>query len=228
MSVAETGGPPAQSPAGPMLRAMAGVGLLCGLLIVSAFLLTRPTIERNRAEALERAVFEVLPSAQTSRTFSWSESRRFSPLEPQVPADGPVVHAGYADGRLVGIAIEASGMGYQDLIRVLYGYAPEQQAVVGLHVLESRETPGLGTRIETDPAFRANFQRLDVSLTADLDRIANPIEAVKPGEKQSPWEIDGITGATISAKAIADILRHSTEIWIPRIQRELDALQGGV
>jgi hypothetical protein len=34
--------------------------------------------------------------------------------------------------------------------------------------------------------------------------------------------VDGITGATISSVAIADILRRSTEEWIPRIHRSLD------
>ena len=44
-------------------------------------------------------------------------------------------------------------MGYQDVIRVLYGYSFAEEAVVGIRVLESKETPGLGTRIETDPDF---------------------------------------------------------------------------
>ena len=47
-------------------------------------------------------------------------------------------------------------MGYQDVIRILlYGYSPEHQAIVGMRVLESRETPGLGDKIEKDPAFLA-------------------------------------------------------------------------
>ena len=38
-----------------MYRAMVGIGLLCGVLIVAVFELTRPVIERNKAEALQRA-----------------------------------------------------------------------------------------------------------------------------------------------------------------------------
>lgn len=211
-----------------MLRAMVGVGLLCGLLIVTAHLTTRPAIERNQAEALQRAIFEVLPAAQASESFRWLEDGRFERVASDAREAGQIVHAGYAGQQLVGLAIEASGMGYQDVIRVLYGFSPAQSAVVGLRVLESRETPGLGDRIETDPDFQTNFARLDVSLTTDLERIEHPIVAVKPGEKEAPWQIDGITGATISSKAIASILRRSTELWIPRIQRRLDELQGGM
>jgi electron transport complex protein RnfG len=80
----------------------------------------------------------------------------------------------------------------------------------------------LGDKIETDPDFLANFERLAVALTDDLAAIAHPIEFVKKGQKQEPWQIDGITGATISSKAIAGILSGSTAYWIPRIRRNLD------
>jgi electron transport complex protein RnfG len=214
-----------------MLRAMVGVGFACGLLIVTAFIGTRPTIERNRAEALRHAILEVLPGARAHESFAWLEDGRFvrSPVDAGASgADGPRVYAGYNESReLVGLAVEAAGMGYQDVIRVLYGYSSERAAIVGLRVLESRETPGLGDRIETDPVFRANFDALDVSLAEDLEGLAHPIEAVKHGAKEHAWQIDGITGATISSQAIADILRRSAQTWIPRIRRRLADFDGG-
>lgn len=208
-----------------MYRAMVGVGVLCGLLIVTVFELTRPVIERNKAEALQRAIFHVLPDADTSTTFRFDEERgRFEPAAGG-STEGPVVHAGYAgrgdDRRLVGLAVEASGMGYQDVIGVLYGYSFAEEAVIGLRVLESKETPGLGDKIETDGQFLENFRRLDVSLTDDGSDVAHPIEPVKPGQKEHPWQVDAITGATISSHAIADILKRSTSYWIPRIHRRL-------
>ncbi len=209
---------PAPPPIWPMYRAMVGVGLLCGLLIVGVFVSTGPVIARNRAAALERAILEVLPNAEESRSFQLDETGGgFSPVADAAPRT-PVVHAGYdAEGRLVGLAIEASGMGYQDVIHVLYGYDFTRQAVVGIRVLESRETPGLGDRIETDPVFLANFERLDVALGPE-GAIANPIEFVKPGQKEHDWQVDGITGATISARAIANILAASTARWVPLLR----------
>ncbi len=210
----------------PMYRAMVGVGLLCGLLIVSVYRLTLPVITRNKAEALERAILQVLPEARSSRSFRFvdggADGARFAPLE----AGGEAVegvHAGYdAEGRLVGLAIEGRGMGYQDVIAVLFGYAFADEAVIGIRVLESRETPGLGDRIETDPDFLANFERLDVRLDAEGRALANPVEAVKEGEKEHPWQIDGITGATISSVAIARILQASASAWLPRLRLRLD------
>jgi electron transport complex protein RnfG len=204
---------------------MVGVGLGCGLLIVGVYQLTKPAIERNEAEALQRAILHVLPEARSSATFLLDEDGGFTALaaeEPLAPT-AEVVHAGYDEGgRLTGLAIEARGMGYQDVIRLLYGYSHERQAVVGIRILESKETPGLGDRIGTDPAFLANFEALDVRLDGGAAGLANRIEAVKSGEKESAWQVDGITGATISSEAVADMLDRSADAWIPRIRARLD------
>ena len=150
-----------------MYRSMVGIGLLCGLLIVVVFDLTKPVIERNKAEALQRAIFQVLPDARSSTTFRLTGEDGFEALDSKGEGER-LVYAGYDDaGALVGVAVEAQGMGYQDVIRVLYGYSFEAEAIIGIRVLESKETPGLGTKIETDPDFLANFERLDVSLGED-------------------------------------------------------------
>jgi len=203
-----------------MYRAMVGVSMVCGLLIVTVFEMTRPVIERKRAAALQEAIFEVLPDVSSSAAFRLTEAGSFEKLQDK---GEPRIYAGYdAAQQLVGFAVEAQGMGYQDVIHVLYGYSFAEDAIVGIRVLESKETPGLGTKIETDPEFLENFKRLSVALTADLSRIEHPIEPVKHGKKEHPWQVDGITGATISSKAIANILSDSTAFWIPRIRQNLN------
>jgi electron transport complex protein RnfG len=210
-----------------MYRAMVAVGVCCGLLIVGAFQVTRPVIERNRAEALQSAIFQVLPKATTTRAFRLDESSRFSPASGEGDGEA-LIYAGYDDDeKLVGLAVEARGMGYQDVISLIYGYSLAKQAIIGIEVLESKETPGLGDKIETDPEFLKSFERLDVSLVEDQSALAHPIVAVKRGKKTNPWEVDGITGATISSHAIATILNSSAQRWAPLIQRNLRDFQGG-
>jgi electron transport complex protein RnfG len=222
VSQAQQIAPPVPPRVWHMYRSMVGVGLLCGLLIVTVFQVTRPTIERNKAEALQRAIFQVLPAARSSTTFVLTGDERFEVLQGE-GAGRQLVYAGYDEQQqLVGLAVAAQGMGYQDVIRVLYGYSFAEDAIVGIRVLESKETPGLGDKIETDPGFLENFVRLDVALTDDLSAIANPIEPVKPADKEHPWQVDTITGATISSKAIANILSSSSAYWMPRIRRNLD------
>jgi electron transport complex protein RnfG len=216
-----------------MYRAMVGIGLVCAIVIVLVFQWTKPVIARNRAAALEKAIFQVLPAAKSSTAFVLDGSGSFraaagSGSGAAADSDARVVFAGYdAEGRFVGFAIQAQGMGYQDLIVVLYAYSPAEDAVTGFQVLESRETPGLGDRTGSDPGFLANFARLSVALTEDLAAIAHPIEAVKHGEKTQDWQIDAITGATVSSVAIAKILRESTAFWVPKLRaRTADFRQG--
>lgn len=196
-------------PAWHMYRAMVGIGMLCALLIVGVFLYTAPVIERNHAAALEQAVLKVVPGAATFRRHDLEQ---------------PVYAAFDAQGNLAGIALEAQGMGYQDTVRILYGYDPRRQAIVGMRVLQSRETPGLGDRVETDPAFLANFVALDVSLTPGGGSLAHPVELVKPGEKTAPWQIDAISGATITSAAIAKMLAQSAAHWMPLLYKKQEEL----
>ena len=214
-----------------MLRAMVGIGVACALLIVLTFEGTKSTIEKNRAEALERAIFKVLPGITQKRTFRRTADDSFELVEDgdgaaDKAADGPaqLVYAGYDEqGALVGLAVEASGMGFADVLQVLYGYDPNQETIIGFHVLASKETPGLGDKIEKDEEFLANFDALDVSLTDDRTAIKNRIVPVKNGQKTNPWEVGGITGATISSRAIGDLLGENTEKWMPILHRNKDA-----
>ncbi|NNF22841.1 MAG: FMN-binding protein, partial [Saprospiraceae bacterium] len=138
-----------------------------------------------------------------------------------------IIYAGFDDNdKLVGYAIEASGIGFADIIRILYGYDPHKQEVIGFYVLESKETPGLGDKIEKDDVFLANFKDLDVSLKSDLSGPNNKVVTVKSGAKKNKWELDGITGATISSRAIGDIIGTSTEMWLPVIYPNYQNIKG--
>lgn len=209
-----------------LVLTMGGIGLFCGVLIVLTFQLTLPIITINKARALERAILDVIPAATTKTTFK-QVGDKLEPLEGEDPI-AIKYYAGYDDdGRLVGVALEAAGQGFQDIVSILYGYSPACKCVIGMKVMASKETPGLGTKIETDPAFRANFDALDVTLTDDGGRVANPLVLVKPGKKTESWQIESITGATISSQAIADILEKSTAKLVPVIEKNLETLEGG-
>jgi electron transport complex protein RnfG len=121
--------------------------------------------------------------------------------------------------------MEASARGYQDVVRILYGYSLERSCVIGITVLQSTETPGLGDKVETDPDFLANFECLDASLNEAGTAVANPIVTVKNGNKTDPWQIDGISGATVTSTAIGTALRRSTTEMVPLLARYKDSLK---
>ncbi len=210
-----------------MLRSMGGVGIVCALLIVVAFQGTQPRINHNKAEALEKAVFQVLPGTARRVTFKMNPEGSFEPFQGEARGQR-LVYAGYDENnRLIGIAVEAQGQGFQDVIRLIYGYSPEKQAVIGYQVLESKDTPGLGDKVEKDPHFLANFDNLETPLTPDGSGLQHAIEFVKSGGKQNPWQIEGITGATISSRAVANIMQKSTAEMIPLLTKNLATFETG-
>ncbi len=206
-----------------MLIAMVGIGVVCALLIVFTYEGTFGRIERLKAEALEQAVFKVLPGITKTGIFELTPDGKF------IPSDGKdrtktLVYAGYDDqNTLKGIAIEASGQGYADILKVLYGYDPATQTIVGFYVLESKETPGLGDKIEKNENFLANFNGLSVALSEDFTTVIHKVVPVKFGTKENPWEVEGITGATISSRAIGNIIGESTSTMIPLIYQQKES-----
>ncbi len=201
-----------------MYRSIVGIGAFCALLIVTVYNVTAERIADNKARFLSKAIAQVLPVAQST-------------VEVGLDADGTLVAAteptdlpvflGYSDtGELVGAVITAQGMGYADNIRVLYAYSFEQHALVGFKVLESKETPGLGDKVEIEPHFLANFDALDARLNAQGTALENAIVTVKQGEKTESWQLDGITGATITSDAIGSILNQGSSYWLPVLERD--------
>jgi len=192
-----------------MMATLGVAGMCSGLAIVGIFLLTQPRIERNRAEALEAAIFRVLKGARSRVAYVVRDSK----LVPFESPDGGLpkedaVYAGYdASGKLVGFAIPAEGAGFQDTIKLIYGFDAKTERVVGMEVLESRETPGLGDKIIKDAKFLANFHNLAVE---------PKIVAVKSGKK-SDNEVDAISGATISSKAVVKIINDANDRWLDRV-----------
>jgi len=208
-----------------MVLVMGLVGLIASVVLVSTFRLTSPYIEANRAKALEQAIFDVLDGATTRVAFGLSETGDVGRMDAPSPGDRPM-YAGYdSTGNLVGVAFEGTGQGFQDVLHILIGYKPDCRCIVGMKVLESKETPGLGDKIEKDPGFRSNLAQLDVRLKEDGSGLVHPIELVKRGQKSDEWQVEGITGATISSRAVVRIIDANAAALIPVIEGNLSTFR---
>lgn len=207
-----------------MIATLAGVSVLSGILIVLTDGVTHARIESNKRNATEQAVFKVLPGATSQAAFEKTADGFKQTSTPSPGAD--MVYAGYdAQGGLVGVAFQAaSNLGYSGLVEVMCGYAPAKDAVIGYTVLHSLETPGLGSRVDTDPQFLKNFEDLDVKLDTAGSALAHPIVLVKNGAKTEPWQIDGISGATISSRAVTDAVSRQCAKDVPFIKQHLNEL----
>jgi electron transport complex protein RnfG len=209
-----------------MIRALGLIATICGVIIVGVYEGTLDAVSANKKIALERQVFKVLPQAKSVVEYVASAGG----IKPSDGADAPAgsvkFYAAYGtDGQLAGIAAEASSAGYADQVRILYGYDPAKQAIIGIGVVSMRETPGIGDKILTDTNFLRNFEALDVSLSSDLKALANAVKTVKHGSKQHPWQIDAISGATVTSKAVGRGINESAQNLLPKLVPHLEQLR---
>lgn len=166
-------------------------------------------IKANREAAIQRAIFKVLPECTSYSTLKLQEEQLMTKTEDDLKEepdkDELLVYAGYnSEKELIGFAIPGSEPGFQDIISGIMGYDGVHKTIIGFEVLESKETPGLGDKIFKDADFQTNF----TSLVVDPEIIP-----VKNGQKQNPNEVEAITGATISSKAVVRLLNNSMDIW---------------
>ena len=208
----------AQQPMTPSTRIIAvltGIAMISGFLVVLTSQLTAPLIAENQRRAIEAAVSKVIPGSISHKEFILTEDK-LQPAEKGL--EGQHIYAGYdADGKLLGIAAKAGAQGYAGMIYLLYGYEPACECIRGIKVLKTAETPGLGDKIITDPAFQANFDQLDARLDPQHTALLNPIITVKHGSKKEAWEVDAISGATISSKAVGRALNDSAQALLPKL-----------
>lgn len=193
-------------------------GALAGLAIVLVFGWAEPKIKAHRAAALRAAVQEVLGGPESYATLFVVDGA----LAMEIPAGSDSasfdqVYLGYdAQGRSMGFAIAGEQPGYQDIVGLIFGYDAEADRLLGMKVLESKETPGLGDKIEKDSAFVTSFHG-----------VVPPIDAVKAGRGSgSESEVDMITGATISSRTVIEIINRRMETIGPLIEVYLESSVG--
>ena len=223
MSVVEPVQQVPSTPSAAMIRVLVLVAMLSGFFVVLAYEWSKPYIEENQRIATERAVFQVVAGATARRDFRVAAD---SVKPAEETGEGELIYAAYgADGQLLGVALPAAAQGYADTIRLLYGFDPGCQCIRGIKVLRMTETPGLGDKIVSDAAFRKNFEALDARVNAAGDGLANAIVTVKHGTKTEAWQIDAISGATISSNAVGKALHDSAQRLLPAVVRNVVVLE---
>ena len=207
------------TPAFAMFRTLVMTALLSGFLVVMVVQWATPYIEANQ----KAAVFNVVKGASVSKAF-YATDNGLLPAE-QADGNGIMIYGGYDDSdRLLGIALPGVANGYAGPVHVMYAYQPDQKAIIAYQVLTMTETPGLGDKVLTDENFLANFHQLDARLASDNNQLANAIVTVKSGTKTQPWEIDAISGATVTSTTIGVAINQSAQRWLPVIHRSMDLL----
>ncbi|MGK7396702.1 MAG: RnfABCDGE type electron transport complex subunit G [Candidatus Cyclobacteriaceae bacterium M3_2C_046] len=106
------------------------------------------------------------------------------------------------NGTEVGTAIRSySKNGFSGMVWLMVGFSQDGE-INNISVLEHKETPGLGTKMD-DPAFKDQFK--------GIDPLESNIKVKKDG-----GEVDAITAATISSRAFSQAVEKAAKAYAER------------
>ena len=156
-------------------------------LLALAHSLTLEPIANQVKKTQEKAMKTIIPSASGFR-------------EIQTEKTGNIdrVFESYSGNETLGIIVELSPGGYSGDINMMVGILKAENKIAGMRILKHSETPGLGALAVKEKFFRKYDNRKLVPLR---------VTRSSPGEN----EIEAITGATITTKAITDAVNEAIE-----------------
>lgn len=167
-----------------MILVLTGIGIIAGGLLAMVDGWADPLIAANKKAETEAAIFRVQPEGKS--------------YEALTNTGFEVYKVKNENSEETGYALVYEGNGFQGKIRLICGLSPDLEKILALEILEQVETPGLGTKV-TETPFTDQFKQLQTSPTI------NWVKGVPPEE---PNEIQAITGATISSKAVVAIINN--------------------
>ena len=165
-----------------MITVLTVVGFISGATLVLMYNYASPLIAQNQKNETKEAIYKIFPDTKT--------------YEEEKVGDNVVFKVQTKKGGKAGYAFIAEGNGYQGPITMMVGIKPDLETLVGIEILDSQETPGLGQEISQDK-FKSQFAGL---------KALPEITYVKNEKPTKPNEIEAITGATVSSKAVVLIL----------------------
>jgi electron transport complex protein RnfG len=108
-------------------------------------------------------------------------------------------YVGVFDGKAETVAFECTGKGYGGDIGVMVGVNISEDKLVGAGVTTHAETPGVGSRAKTDPAFAAQFKGVDVEQQFKVTMDGG--------------NVDALSGATITSRGVCMALNEARAVY---------------
>ena len=188
---------------------------------------TRERVRLNQELAEKRVVMKVLgiemPATAGLQELSELYEKRVKETGRVVKVDGksfPILGGHTEEGELIGYAFKISGRGFWDRIEGYLAVAPDRRRILGISFHKQSETPGLGAEI-TKEWFENQFKGKEIPSGAEAD--ATLIRLLPPGSELGPHDVDAVTGATGTSRAVErflnEYLRRFLETMSDKAQR---------
>jgi electron transport complex protein RnfG len=199
---------PSDTPSWKLVLTLGIAGALAGLLVVIVYQWTLPSISAHKALVMRATVSEVLRNPVRWDTLYLEKGSLTT--HPSVDgAEQEKAFIGYdQSGREIGAAVSAGEPGFAEIINLMIGFQPTTGELIGMKIMDEKETPGLGDKVEKDSSFAHQWPGLNA-----------PLHAVKKRSGSNPSEVQAISGATISSRAVTRIINNAIAKWQPLLLR---------
>jgi Na+-translocating ferredoxin:NAD+ oxidoreductase subunit D len=174
-----------------MVIVVTGVAALFGVLIAIVNEFTSDKISQQRIRLITGPAVKAVLSAATNDPVS-------DRIEVDIAGNRIVVYQGKMDSVVTGIALETEVPGFSGPVSVISGFDPGTGACLNIAIARSNETPGIGSKVN-DRQFTQQFAGLDLASAALL--------------KKDGGSIDGISGATISSRAVCAAVGKAQKLY---------------
>jgi Na+-transporting NADH:ubiquinone oxidoreductase subunit C len=197
---------------------MFGLTFFFTALVSTIYEVNRERIAINEEIKLQRVVLEVLGMEPEQGTPDKRVREIFEKRVKVEEKEGRILYRGFTEeGKtLVGYAFPLYGAGFWGSIYGMMGVDPQLERVIGVSFFRHSETPGLGGRI-TEAWFKDQFagKRL-----LPRGKEGKYFSLVTPGTAQAEGDLDAITGATGTSRAVDRLLDETLKDYLPWIARE--------
>ncbi|MEW5894342.1 MAG: RnfABCDGE type electron transport complex subunit G [Candidatus Omnitrophota bacterium] len=181
-----------------MVTALFVIALVGSASVGGVYELTKEPIAQARMAKKVNAVKEVVPEFNNN------------PIDEEkiveIPSGVIYIYPAKKDGQFVGAAVEAlSNKGFGGAIRLMVGFQVDG-TIQDIVVLEHKETPGLGDKMEKSKSdFASQFKGKN---PANFN-----MKVTKDG-----GDVDAITAATISSRAFIDAVQQAYQVYEKEIK----------
>jgi electron transport complex protein RnfG len=125
-------------------------------------------------------------------------------LKVEVDGDTLYFYKAMKDGQFVGVAVETfTDKGFSGKFRIMVGFLPDG-TINEITVIEHKETPGLGDKMEKDKSFNKST---GLSWTSQF--LGKHPDEFSLAIKKDGGDVDAITAATISSRAFCDAVQRA-------------------
>ena len=122
----------------------------------------------------------------------------------------------YKDGDNEYYILSVRGKGLWDAIWGNIALEKDMNTIAGVDFDHRQETPGLGAEIKDNAAWKRQFIGKTI---LDENGEIRGVAVVKGGAKNDVWQVDGISGATITADGVGEMLARGLKYYSPVLDK---------